>query len=110
MGHWKLCIAIFKALHMSWWLNVALAAEALSFIRSPKTLQRRCYRHEELEQWHTSFYTIVTNYNGPLEAVYRHIQSVAYVMVVECGAGGRSIELHQVTEDAAATLLQTRRA
>eukprot|EP00985_Skeletonema_marinoi_P005715 scaffold2482_cov83-Skeletonema_marinoi.AAC.3 len=63
---------------MSLWLNVALAAKALSFIRSPKTLERRCYTYKELEQWHISFYTIGTSYNGLSKAAYRHIRSVTY--------------------------------
>eukprot|EP00985_Skeletonema_marinoi_P015699 scaffold8178_cov94-Skeletonema_marinoi.AAC.3 len=42
------------------------------------------YADEELEQWHISFYTIVTNVNGSLEAVDCYIHSARYDMVLEC--------------------------
>ena len=49
-------------------------------IRSPTTLQRRRYVEQMLEPCKRCFYTIMANYNGPLQAVdcYRH--SVRYDM------------------------------
>eukprot|EP00985_Skeletonema_marinoi_P026739 scaffold20989_cov124-Skeletonema_marinoi.AAC.1 len=55
----------------------------LDLIRSPTTLQPGRYADKELEQWHISFYTIVTNVNGSLEAVDCDIHSVRYDMVLE---------------------------
>eukprot|EP00985_Skeletonema_marinoi_P017689 scaffold9757_cov136-Skeletonema_marinoi.AAC.1 len=55
----------------------------LDLIRSPTTLQHGRYADKELEQWHISFYTIVTNVNGSLEAVDCDIYSVRYDMVLE---------------------------
>eukprot|EP00984_Skeletonema_dohrnii_P026118 scaffold15414_cov67-Skeletonema_dohrnii-CCMP3373.AAC.1 len=55
-------------------------ASQLYLIRSPTTLQHGRYADKELEQWQTSFYTIVTNVNGSLEAVDCHIHSARYDM------------------------------
>eukprot|EP00985_Skeletonema_marinoi_P026115 scaffold19937_cov111-Skeletonema_marinoi.AAC.1 len=52
----------------------------LSLIRSPTTLQCGRYADKELEQWNISFYTIVTNVNGSLEAVDCYIHSARYDM------------------------------
>eukprot|EP00984_Skeletonema_dohrnii_P033527 scaffold30417_cov173-Skeletonema_dohrnii-CCMP3373.AAC.2 len=35
-----------------------------SILSSPTTVQHGRYGDEELEQWHISFYTIVTNYRS----------------------------------------------
>eukprot|EP00985_Skeletonema_marinoi_P017405 scaffold9533_cov118-Skeletonema_marinoi.AAC.4 len=55
----------------------------LDLIRSPTTLQHGRYADKELEQWHISFYTIVTNVNGSLEAADCDIHSARYDMVLE---------------------------
>eukprot|EP00984_Skeletonema_dohrnii_P023313 scaffold12383_cov98-Skeletonema_dohrnii-CCMP3373.AAC.5 len=55
----------------------------LGLIRSPTTLQHGRYADEELEQWNISFYTIVTNVNGSLEAVDCDIHSARYDLVLE---------------------------
>eukprot|EP00984_Skeletonema_dohrnii_P011194 scaffold4446_cov78-Skeletonema_dohrnii-CCMP3373.AAC.1 len=54
----------------------------LYLIRSSTTLQHDRYADKELEQWQTSFYTIITNVNGSLEAVDCHIHSARYDMVL----------------------------
>eukprot|EP00984_Skeletonema_dohrnii_P003233 scaffold1073_cov113-Skeletonema_dohrnii-CCMP3373.AAC.6 len=55
----------------------------LDLIRSSTTLQHGRYADKELEQWHISFYTIVTNVNGSLEAVDCYTHSARYDMVLE---------------------------
>eukprot|EP00984_Skeletonema_dohrnii_P032092 scaffold25525_cov98-Skeletonema_dohrnii-CCMP3373.AAC.1 len=55
----------------------------LNLIRSPTTLQHGRCADKELEQWHVSFYTIVTNVNGSLEAVDCDTHSARYDMVIE---------------------------
>eukprot|EP00985_Skeletonema_marinoi_P012908 scaffold6318_cov88-Skeletonema_marinoi.AAC.1 len=52
------------------------------------------------------FYTIVTNHNGPLEAVDCDIHSVRYDMVLECCSRQSKIGPHQVTYDVVATLIR----
>eukprot|EP00984_Skeletonema_dohrnii_P031114 scaffold23202_cov83-Skeletonema_dohrnii-CCMP3373.AAC.4 len=59
----------------------------LDIIRSPTTLQHGRYADKQLEQWNKSFYTIITNVNGSLEAVDCHIHSARYDMVQECAGG-----------------------
>eukprot|EP00985_Skeletonema_marinoi_P015952 scaffold8422_cov153-Skeletonema_marinoi.AAC.2 len=51
-------------------------------IRSPTTLQRRRYVEQMLESCKRWFYTIMANYNGPLQAVDCDIHGVRYDMVV----------------------------
>ena len=55
-------------------------------IRSPTMLQWRRYVQQILEPWKRCVYTIITNYNGSLEAVDCHIHSVMYDMAVDWGA------------------------
>ena len=50
----------------------------LGLIRSPTTLQHGRYADVVLEQWQISFYTIVTNVNGSLEAVDCDTHSARY--------------------------------
>eukprot|EP00985_Skeletonema_marinoi_P014270 scaffold7209_cov113-Skeletonema_marinoi.AAC.1 len=71
-----------------WWLSRELADVSGA---SSGHLRRCSYAvtDSKLETWHLSFSTIVINYNGLLEAAYRHIRSITDIMVVECGAGGR---------------------
>jgi hypothetical protein len=52
-------------------------------IRSPTTLYRRRYGQEELEPRKRCFYTIITNYNGSLEAVDCDMHIVRYDLVLE---------------------------
>ena len=74
----------------------------LGLIRSPTTLQHGRYDQTELEQCHISFYTIVTNVNGSLEAVECYIHSARYDMVLEYCTPPSQIGPHQVTYDVAA--------
>eukprot|EP00984_Skeletonema_dohrnii_P008802 scaffold3283_cov122-Skeletonema_dohrnii-CCMP3373.AAC.1 len=110
MGHWKLWIAIFTALDTMYivvqcggrgkpnWSSsghlrrCSMADTQIkslssriypSILSSPTTVQQGRYGDEELEQWHISFFTIVTNVNGSLEAVDCHIHSARYDMVLE---------------------------
>ena len=46
-------------------------------------MQHGRYADKELEQWHISFYTNVTNVNESLEAVDCYIHSARYDMVLE---------------------------
>eukprot|EP00984_Skeletonema_dohrnii_P029523 scaffold20230_cov218-Skeletonema_dohrnii-CCMP3373.AAC.1 len=55
----------------------------LGLIRTPTTLQHGRYADEELEQSNISFYTIVTNVNGSLQAVDCYIHSARYDMVLD---------------------------
>eukprot|EP00984_Skeletonema_dohrnii_P018669 scaffold8766_cov67-Skeletonema_dohrnii-CCMP3373.AAC.3 len=64
----------------------------------------------EPEQWQISFYAIVTNNNGPLKAVDCSTRSVRYDMVLKCCWRPSQIGPHQVTYDAAATLIRNERA
>eukprot|EP00984_Skeletonema_dohrnii_P032744 scaffold27385_cov83-Skeletonema_dohrnii-CCMP3373.AAC.1 len=59
-----------------------------------------------LEPCKRSFYTIMANYHGPLEAVDCHIHSVRYDMVLESRAGGHLRRPHQVTYDVVTTLIR----
>ena len=79
----------------------------LGLIRSPK---HGWYTYKKHEQWHISFYTIVTNYNGPLEAVDCSIHSVRYDMVLEWCWRPSQIGPHQVTYEAVATRIHIQRA
>eukprot|EP00985_Skeletonema_marinoi_P007770 scaffold3456_cov89-Skeletonema_marinoi.AAC.3 len=59
-----------------------------------------------LEPRQRCFYTIVTIYDGTLEAVDSHLYSVRYDMAVNRGTGGRLRCPHQVTYDVVATPLR----
>eukprot|EP00984_Skeletonema_dohrnii_P020613 scaffold10098_cov95-Skeletonema_dohrnii-CCMP3373.AAC.1 len=74
-------------------------------IRSPTTLWRRGYAHPMLEPCQRCFYTIITNCNGSLQAVERHIHSVRYDMVLESIAAGLVRLPHQVTYNVVASLI-----
>eukprot|EP00984_Skeletonema_dohrnii_P025388 scaffold14544_cov103-Skeletonema_dohrnii-CCMP3373.AAC.1 len=74
MGHWKLLIAIITAIDTIW----------------------------ELEPCNISFYTIITNHNGPLEAVDCDNHCDRYDMVRESCRRPSQIGPHQVTYDAVA--------
>eukprot|EP00985_Skeletonema_marinoi_P009551 scaffold4450_cov207-Skeletonema_marinoi.AAC.2 len=74
----------------------------LDLIRSPTTLLHGRYTYKELEQWQISYYTIVTNHNGSLQAVDCDIHSDRYDMVAGCSRLSTQIGLHQVTYDAVA--------
>eukprot|EP00985_Skeletonema_marinoi_P013126 scaffold6471_cov108-Skeletonema_marinoi.AAC.1 len=58
-------------------------------IRSPTTLQHGRYAYKELEQWHISFYSNVTNGHGSLEAADCYIHSARYDIVLQCGGRGK---------------------
>ena len=72
--------------------DIALNSKAVGHLRclimSPTTLQRRRYVEQILEPCKRCFYTIMANYNGPLQDVdcYRHI--VRYEMAVNRVAVG----------------------
>ena len=51
--------------------------------------QTWAYHIKMLDPCKRCFFTIMANYNGPLEAVDHHIYSVRYDMVLESKAGGR---------------------
>ena len=57
-------------------------------IRSPTTLQRRRYVEQMLEPCKRCFYTIMANYNEPLQAVDCHSKGVRYDMALDSKAGG----------------------
>eukprot|EP00985_Skeletonema_marinoi_P005869 scaffold2557_cov139-Skeletonema_marinoi.AAC.2 len=53
----------------------------------------------------STFYTIVTNHNGPPEAFDYSVRSARYDMVLECCWLRSQIGPHQVTYDAVARLM-----
>eukprot|EP00985_Skeletonema_marinoi_P024311 scaffold16799_cov113-Skeletonema_marinoi.AAC.1 len=53
-----------------------------SLMRSPTTLQRLRYVEQMLEPCKRWFYTIMANYNGPLQAVDCHCHSLRYDVVL----------------------------
>ena len=65
---------------------------------------------KSLSSGNVSFYTIVTNYNGPLQAVDCSIHSVRYDMVLECCSRPSQIGPHQVTYEAVAWPIHIQRA
>eukprot|EP00985_Skeletonema_marinoi_P008769 scaffold4013_cov133-Skeletonema_marinoi.AAC.5 len=108
MGRYKLWIAPFTALDSIWcerllaaipnWtssghlrrssmadIHIKSLSSGIypSILSSPTTLQHGRYADEELDQWNVSFYAIVTNVNGSLEAVDCYIHSARYDMVDE---------------------------
>eukprot|EP00985_Skeletonema_marinoi_P026927 scaffold21318_cov109-Skeletonema_marinoi.AAC.1 len=72
--------------------DMALESEAgghlRCLIRSPSTLQQRRYVEQMLEPCKRWFYTIMANYNGPLQAVDCHCHGVRYDMAVNRVAVG----------------------
>eukprot|EP00985_Skeletonema_marinoi_P027339 scaffold22302_cov95-Skeletonema_marinoi.AAC.1 len=66
-------------------------------------IRSRRYGQLILEQRQRCFYTIITDYNGSLEAVDCHIHSVRYDMVLESCWRPSRIGPHQVTYDVVAT-------
>ena len=102
MGSYKLSIATFTAIDTLWWPDVAACQLKLDLIKSPTTLKHGRYTYKELEQWHISYYTIVTNLNGLLQAVDCDIHSDRYDIVLESCCLSTQIGPHQVTYDAVA--------
>eukprot|EP00985_Skeletonema_marinoi_P028885 scaffold26225_cov87-Skeletonema_marinoi.AAC.1 len=80
MGHWKLWIASFTALDTIW---DAVHQAAIPNWASSGHLRRCSMADSQMKSLSSGmyrFYTIVTNHNGPLEAVDCDIHSVRYDM------------------------------
>eukprot|EP00985_Skeletonema_marinoi_P012955 scaffold6348_cov108-Skeletonema_marinoi.AAC.2 len=90
MGHYKLwtvdCYS--HSLRYDMAVNRGAVGHLRCLVRSPTTLQRRRYVEQMLEPCKRWFYTIMANYNGPLQAVDCYSHSVRYDMAVNRVAVG----------------------
>eukprot|EP00984_Skeletonema_dohrnii_P000613 scaffold193_cov101-Skeletonema_dohrnii-CCMP3373.AAC.2 len=95
MGHWKQWITPFTALDTRYYLNSEMAA-------SPNWTSSGHLRGCSMADTHIksmssgicpSIPTIVTEYNGPLEAVDYSIHSVRYEILEQCDGSQSKLDL-----------------